>query len=193
VPGALERITIEPAAATVVAPDGFSFTAIGHYPDGRTLNVTQQVEWLSLDRGIARARNSPGDRSHVTGLKAGTARVVAVHPSGVSSLESGAMGLLTVKGIARLRLEPGRQTVRAGTTTRLTLVADLEGGGTLNLTQRARYDVYFDWQTGPLAEAPNAGGDRSAIRLLAPGRVDVQAMIADDYAHAASAVIDVVP
>jgi hypothetical protein len=191
-PGAIERVTIQPTVASAVVSDGFSFTAIGHYPDGRTLNVTQQVEWLSLDPGVAIASNPNGDRSFVRGVRPGTARVLAVHPSGVSSLDHGGFGFLTVKGVARLRLEPERQTVRAGTTTRLTLVADLTDGGTLNVTQRARYYGYSD--SGENAIFRNAPGDRSAVQLLAPGTVHVTAVVPDEWdAHSANAIIEVVP
>ncbi len=170
-PGTIERVTIEPPTTLIVAGLSRELTATGHYPDGRTINVTQQVTWTSLDPAVAEAPNSPGGRSEVRGLAPGTARIVATHPSGASSHDTADDATITVVPITGVSLTPETRTGRAGTSVRYTLVGILPDGSTVNLTQRATY-----WTDDPsVALALNDQGDRSALRLLAPGTTTVAA------------------
>ena len=170
-PGTIERVTIEPQSSLIAAGLSRELTAIGHYPDGRTINVTQQVTWTSLDPTIVEATNEPGGRSTVRGLAPGTATIVAVHPTGASSHDSADDATITVVPITRVSLTPETRAAPTGTTVRDTLVGILLDGSTINLTQRATY-----WtDDSSVAVAPNDQGDRSAIRLLSPGTTTVVA------------------
>ena len=55
-------------------------TAIGHLVGGSAVNLTQEVEYTSSDPTVARAENTPGDRSRVTALAPGTAIISAFDP-----------------------------------------------------------------------------------------------------------------
>jgi hypothetical protein len=174
-PGTIERITIEPSAIVRNIGNGFSFTAIGHYPDGSTIDETQVVQWQSLAPDVAEARNLAGDRSRVFALLPGSAGIAALHPSGVSSHDTGDDAVFTAKTLASMALGP--QTFRglAGTTERYTLVGTFEDQTQINLTQDALY-----WTDDPsVADAPDVDGDRSAIDLLAAGTTAVHAQLAD--------------
>ena len=170
-PGTIERITIAPTTAVIATGLSRELTATGHYADGHTINVTQQVTWTSLDPGIAETPNPSGGRSRVDGLSPGTARIMARHPTGASSHDTGDDALVTVQAITGVSLTPETRSGRAGTTVRYTLVGTLGDGSTINLTQRASYSV----DDSSIALPLNDEGDRSAIRLLAPGTVTVHA------------------
>ena len=170
-PGTLARVTIEPPAATLATGLDRELTAIGHYPDGRTINVTQQVTWTSLDPAVAETPNAGGGRSLVRALALGTASIMARHPSGVSSHDTGDDATVSVLAVTGVSLTPQTRTGRAGTTVRYTLVGTLTDGSTINLTQRAWYGANDTSIALPL----NDDGDHSAVRLLRPGTVTLTA------------------
>src|SRR5262249_56914893 len=165
--------TIQPASVRTYAGGSFQFTAIGHYPDGSTINETQQVTWTSLMPEIAQATNPKGGRSRVDGVTPGTAVVTAAHPSGVSSHDTGDDAVLEVQALTQLTLEPASRTGRVGQTVRFTLLGHYEDGTTVNFTQRATYGT----DDPAVAQAPGEGGDRSAIELLAAGSTTVRAWL----------------
>lgn len=175
VPGTIERITVEPASVVRNPGNHYSFTAIGHYPDGRTINVTPVVTWASLSPEIAEASNDNGARSRVLAKASGTAVIVAHHPSGVTSHDTGDDGALVVKDLVSLELTPEEHVGPAGTTKRYTLVGTFDDATNINLTQ----DAYY-WVDDPaVARADNVEGDRSAVELLAPGSTTVRATFAN--------------
>ena len=174
-PGAIERITVEPAIVVRNIGNDFSFTAIGHYPGGATVNVTQIVTWHSLSPQVAETPNAAGDRSRVVPVAPGSAVIVATHPSGVSSHTTGDDGTLVAKPIVSLTLTPEDRPGHVGWVTRYTLVGTFADATTINLTQ----DAYY-WVDDPaIARADNVEGDRSAIELLAPGTTTLHAAFAD--------------
>ncbi len=174
-PGTIERITIEPSTAVRAVGTGFSFTALGHYPDGGTIDVTQVVTWDTLAPGVATALNEAGDRSRVRAVGAGTSGIVATHPSGVSSHDSGDDATLVAKTVASLALTPSPHVGPVGMVERYTLVGTFDDASTLNLTQ----DAYYFTDDSSIARADDVDGDRSAVLLRAPGITTVRAVVAD--------------
>jgi uncharacterized protein YjdB len=174
-PGTIERITVEPATVVRNVGNDFSFTAIGHYPGGATINVTQIVTWQSLDPQVAETPNGAGDRSRVVPVAQGQAVIVATHPSGVSSHATGDDATLVAKTLTGLTLAPVDWQGQVGWVQRFTLVGTFADATTINLTQDAFYWV----DDGAVARADNVDGDRSAIELLAPGVTTLHAAFTD--------------
>ena len=106
-PGTIERVTIEPAHVVRNPGNAFSFTAIGHYPDGTTINVTQVVTWATLSPDVAEATNEPGNRSRIHALDTGVSPVTARHPSGMSSHDTGDDATFEVQPARRPDAVPG--------------------------------------------------------------------------------------
>ncbi len=174
-PGTLSRITISPPTSTIGVGLGLGreLTAIGHYPDGRTLNVTQQMQWASTNPQVVLARSDPGERSAVRGLMPGTATITARHPSGLTTADTGDDATIIVQRVTRMSLTPAERTGSVGSTARYTVTGRLTDGTPVNLTQRASF-----WtDDANVAVAANEDGDRSAIELLAPGTVTVRANV----------------
>jgi hypothetical protein len=169
-PGAIERITIEPAEARINPENTTAFTAIGHYGDGRTINVTSQVRWTAVDASVARS----SDRSRFEALAPGTTRIVAEHPTGVSSSDSHDDATLRVEPLVDLALTPSTRTFRVGDTVRFTLTGRFADGTSINVTQHAYYYVGTDTYPGP-ARADNRDGDRSAVVGVLPGTATLHA------------------
>ena len=144
---------------------------------GRTLNVTQQVTWTSFQPAVATATNEPRHRSRLVPRAPGTATIVATHPTGVSSHDTGDDATIEVRALAGLRLGPARAVGHVGDVLRFTLTADLGDGAELNLTQQEGASY---WVTdGSVAGAFLDDGDRSAVHLFAPGTTTVSAAWSD--------------
>jgi uncharacterized protein YjdB len=174
-PGAIERVSVVPENVVRNVGNDFSFTAIGHYPDGSTINVTQVVTWVSHAPHVARTSNEAGDRSRVVAEAPGTATITAHHPSGVSSHDTGDDGTFVAKELVALTLGPASHIGPVGMTEEYTLIGTFDDASTINLTQ----DAYY-WVEDPLVARPdNREGNRSAVELLAPGSTTVHATFAD--------------
>lgn len=187
-PGTLSRITITPPTSTVGVGLARELTAIGHYPDGRTLNVTQQMTWSSTAPAVAQTPSQGGGRSQVRGLAPGTATIVARHPSGLASTDTGDDATVIVQAITSVSLTPAVRTASAGSTIRYTLTGRLADGTPVNLTQHA----YYFTDDGRVALTANEDGDRSAIELVGPGTVTVMAQLYSPWkSHVASATLHV--
>jgi hypothetical protein len=168
-PGLLHRITITPVTALLAVGATTEFTATGHYPNGDTINVTQQVVW-STNAPLAVADNPPGHHSLVRGVAPGTASVSGTHPQGVGSADSGDDASVRVKATDAITMTPASPRAAVGETIRFTVVARLFDDTTTNVTQDATY-----WIQSGNAQASNAPGDRSAVQVLGAGPAVVRA------------------
>jgi hypothetical protein len=74
------RLTLAPTTAARRVGESIAYTATGHFPDGTTKNLTQQVLYASSKPVVAAAPNTPGDRSRVDALRAGTTKISVVDP-----------------------------------------------------------------------------------------------------------------
>jgi hypothetical protein len=69
-------------------------TAIGSLSTGDTVNLTQEVEYFSSNPSVAKAENTPGERSRITALKPGSAIISARHST--TGLVTPASGRVTL-------------------------------------------------------------------------------------------------
>src|SRR5262249_49579604 len=96
-----------PLAKLIMAPHAIArppgghegFTGIGWFTGGVTRNLTQRVVYASSDPAVALAPNTPGNRSRVDAVAAGTATITATDPtSGITTTASGNDATLRVAG-----------------------------------------------------------------------------------------------
>jgi hypothetical protein len=86
--GAIDTILLLPETLPLLPGTEFQLTAIGSAPDG-TLNVTQDMTYVSDDPSVVEAPNAEEDRSRIVAVAPGTARITAVDPvSGLLSSET---------------------------------------------------------------------------------------------------------
>ena len=171
--GPLVRLRVEPSEVIRSVGRSFGFTAIGTDADGREINLTQDVTWISNDPTIAVAPNVEGNKSRIDTVAEGTATISAYDPvEGVSSTSTGDDATLTVRGILESVTLSAEQTqLTVGTPIQLTATGHLVGGDTINLTQQVEYTS----SNPEVAKAENPPGDRSRILTLAPGTAIISA------------------
>jgi len=185
-PGRLERIVVSPAFSRVAVGEAEEFTATGYYPDGTTLNVTQQVEWQVEHSSVAGAFGPPNRRSLIEGVMPFTTGITAVHPSGVSSADSGESARLQVDAVVAIHLWPAPRHLTVGQVEELTVVAELASGERRNVTQLADYVA---WPPAPVVlDVPNAASRKSRFTATAPGEAEVVVSFAGQTARAAITV-----
>lgn len=80
VSGILDRVSLGAETTTVPAGGSIQLTATGHLVGGTTINLTQEVEYTSSDPTIAKAENTPGDRSGILAVAPGTVVMSALDP-----------------------------------------------------------------------------------------------------------------
>jgi hypothetical protein len=171
--GPLQRLTVSPSTATRSLGRSFSFTATGRDADGREINLTQQVEWVSTDESVAVAPNDPTNRSRIDSVGLGTTTISAHDPvEGVTSTATGDDATLVVDGaLASLTLAAEQTQIPVNGVTQLTATGHLVGGATVNLTQEVEYTS----SDPTVAQADNPPGDRSRILALKPGTAVISA------------------
>jgi hypothetical protein len=92
--GAIDTLLLLPETLHLGVGDEDYVTALGIAPDG-TLNLTQEVTYISDAPDVVAVWNTPDDKSRIEALAPGTARITAVDPvSGMTSSES----VVTVTG-----------------------------------------------------------------------------------------------
>lgn len=170
----LERITLGPREARRPVGEAQHFTATGHYAGGATRNLTQRVEYASSDAAIARAANTPGNRSRIEAVAPGVATITATDPkSGVSSRASGDDATFRVLGaLERIVLAPSTMRRKVGQTHHLTATGHYAGGAVRNLTQH----VVYRSSDPTIVAAPNRDGEKSRVEMRAAGAATISAV-----------------
>jgi hypothetical protein len=167
-----DQIVISPPFAFRMLGGLEEFTAVAHYPDGTTINVTQQVEWSTTASSVAGAF-AANRKSLFRANGPGVATISATHPSGVSSSDSGHDALMEVDAVQSLAIHPSFRRLEVGRTEEFTVIATLARGGERNVTQSAFY------QRSPffpiILEVGANPNRRSLVKALAPGVVDLVA------------------
>lgn len=171
-PGQLDRIVVSPPFVRRMWLEDEEFTATGFYPDGTSINVTQQVEWLSSDSSVAGAFGPPNRRSLFRATGPGSATIAAVHPQGVSSSDSGHDAIMDVDQVVSLQMTPAQRHVAPGASTQFTVRATMASGTEVNVTQQA---TYFTTSPG-IVSVPNVAPRKSEVFGLVPGTATIQAV-----------------
>ena len=98
VAGRLIALDLSTDQAVLAVGDTIDLTATGTLNTGDTVNLTQEVAYASSNPSVAKATNTPGERSRIVALKAGSAIISATNAAtGVSTTTNGRV-TLTVTG-----------------------------------------------------------------------------------------------
>ncbi len=164
-PGMLDRIVVSPPFVRRTTLQDEEFTATGYYPDGSSINVTQQVEWTTSDSSVAGAFGPPNRRSLFQATGPGVAVIGAVHPQGVRSSDSGHDAIMEVDQVVSLQMTPAQRFLAPGQSAQFTVRATMASGAVVNVTQDASY-----FTASPVLSVPDAPPRRSEVVAVAPGQ-----------------------
>jgi Big-like domain-containing protein/galactose oxidase-like protein len=134
----LTSITVT-APLTSVAP-GITdqFTAIGHYADGSTQNLTNTATWNSTNTAAATISNTAGTQGLATGVAIGSTNITA-SMSGVTSSPVFSL-TVTATALTSITVTPPFTSATAGSTDKFTATGHYSDGSTQNLTNTATWN-----------------------------------------------------
>jgi uncharacterized protein YjdB len=169
----LSRIEIRPADRRITLGESRSMTALGHFADGTTEEITDDVQWSSSNASVAVVSNESGSRGHVTGLQPGNVAISAAVLSGLSSTSAGLDAHVTVVGqLVSIRILPTENRVAVGFA-----AVPLDAEGTFGDGTVANVSTRVVWaSSAPLVvSVSNEPGNHGQLTPLAPGVAVVSA------------------
>ncbi len=119
----ITALTVEPADFTL--PVGFThtYTAIAHYSNGTTANVSQLVNWSVSSVGVATVTNIPGIKGLVTAVNRGSTRITVEMTVGLQVIR-GSTGLTVTDGdLVAIITKPTTKNLEVGLPTQFSAKA----------------------------------------------------------------------
>lgn len=135
VPTKLTSITVEPANALIDQGDTLQYTAIGHFSDGSTRDISASVTWGSSNTSVATISAS----GLATAVGGGTTNITATSGSITG------MTTLTVPSLVSITVQPMNATIDPGATLQYTAIGNFSDGSTQDIT------ASVTWSTVPVS------------------------------------------
>ena len=137
-PATLTSITVTPSSPTISISGTQQFTAIGHYSDSSTLDITSSVTWSSSSTGVATIAASGG---LATGVSAGTTNITAslsgvTSSSDVLTVAAATLVSITITPASPTANIPGTQNI---TPTQLTATGTYSDSTTVDITNSVNW------------------------------------------------------
>ena len=154
-------IAVSPSNPTLVEGVLVQFTAMGTFPDGETLDITDNVTWASATPSVA----AISDTGLATALAPGTSQITA-SLEGVTSPDD----TLTVVDLVSIAVSPGNPDLAEGVAGQFTATGTLADGSTLDLTN------FVTWASATPSVATISG--TGLATALAPGTSEITASLA---------------
>jgi trimeric autotransporter adhesin len=165
----LNTIEVLPATATIARGTTQGFTALGHYSNGTTQDLTTQVTWGSLTPSVATVSNAVGTEGLASGIAAGMATVTASF-NGVTGT---AALTVTAATLSSISVTPASGGINAGDTRQYTAIGTYSDATTQDITQL----VLWDSSVPGVALISNAGGTRGLATAIATGDTNITAVM----------------
>jgi Bacterial Ig-like domain (group 2) len=141
---ALQSLTISPPAPSIFVGSTLQFTAIGHYSDGSTQDLTTAAAWTSSKAPVATI-TSPGGLA--TGLAKGFTTIKAA-TGGLSASTTLTVSAVTLQSIT---VTPATATISVGGTQQFRAIGNYSNGSTSDLTNA------ITWSSSPKPVASISG------------------------------------
>ena len=147
----LESISVSPQDQSIPNNSSLQFSAVGHFSDGSTQDLTELVTWSSLLPEVALASNASGEKGVVYGVANettgdGTAQIVASLDDGLGVVESATNLTVTYEPLRPVRVTAvGQPNViindGVDSTTIQTFVKASENGATVANGTVVEYEI----------------------------------------------------
>jgi uncharacterized protein YjdB len=161
----LQSLEISPSNPTIAAGTKQKFTATGHYSDGLTRDLTDQVVWASSTSSIAK---TSGDTGYFSAVSTGTARITAALGSTVGFTD------LTVSAatLSSITLSPTSVSIASGYTTQFSATGHFSDSSTQDITSAVI------WQSSdPTVASIDNANNHGLLTALAAGSTTITASL----------------
>jgi hypothetical protein len=166
----LTSIEVQPLTASIALGTKQAFTAIAHFMDSTSLDVTAQVSWSSSGIDIATVSNAPSSKGVVTSVTAGGPVTITASFNGASGNAQLTVSPATLMTIV---VSPPTATVIVGGTTNFTAMGTYSDNSMQDVT------ALVNWGTSDtnIATISNGGGSEGQANGVATGDVTVEATL----------------
>lgn len=132
----LQSIVVTPVSVSVVAGFTQQYTAMGHYSNGTTQNITSTVTWASSNQSAATISNLVGTQGLATGVAAGATTISAT----LNSIVGNTSLTITPPVLQSITVSPANATITTGGTLQYTATGNYSNGTTQDLTTSATWN-----------------------------------------------------
>lgn len=168
--GVLQSIEVIPNPATIAIGGRIQFTAVGHYSDGTTRTITNQVSWSSSQPSIAGASNGRKKRGITVGKKAGTVTITAT--DGATGISGSAMLTVTSATLTSIEVLPPTSTIPNKTKQYFQAIGHFSDGSTSDLTAA----VSWTSTSTAVATISNQPFNEGTATAASPGTTTIRAL-----------------
>jgi hypothetical protein len=160
-------IDVTPAAPSITSGLTQPFTAMGHYTDSSSQDLTALATWGSSEPAVATVSNAPGSHGVATGVGAGSTNV-----SASSSGVTGATTLtVTAPVLMSIDVTPADPSIANGATRQFTATGLYNNGSTQDLTTQ----VIWSSSNDAVATVSNTSGSNGLATAAGVGTATVYA------------------
>lgn len=163
----LLEITISAPITTLAKGTSVSLNATGILSDGHSLDLTQQVNWVSEDGGIASVGNLDSDKGRLQANAEGSTEILAIFNGKRASINF----TITAATLDSIAISPIHTTLPAGATQQLTLTATYSDQSTQDLTDQTE----ATWSTDNTSASVGSSINPGFVTTLSNGTVTITA------------------
>ena len=164
VPATLVSLEVSPDQAAVPAGTTQAFQAIGHLSDGRTIDLTSQVQWSSDAAAAAPSAQTPG---LFRAVSVGLAKAKATY----NSLSDEADLNVNAASLVSIQVQMPAGPLAAGRQSQGTVLATYSDGSVVDVSASA---AWASTNAG-VASVSNALGSKGQVSAVAPGTTTISA------------------
>ncbi|MDD3764850.1 MAG: Ig-like domain-containing protein [Nevskiales bacterium] len=171
----LDTIEILPVDASVPKSESLQLTAVGHYSDQHTEDLTDSVTWASSDEAIATVNNGGGTRGLAFGKAIGSVTITATDP--VSTKVGSAPLTVTAALLKAITITPAQNTdhntLPVGFHRQYVAVGEYGDQSTQDLTDQVAWSTI----SPSTVTISDAAGSKGLAAGVAAGTTTISAML----------------
>lgn len=172
----LNEILISSTTTTTPTGTTVQYTATGVYSSGTTLDITNDVTWLSSNPAVASISNNSGSHGLLTAISGGST-VISATLNSVNSNNSNFT--VTTVSLNQLVISSSDNPAPLGVTSQFTALGVYSDGSTTDLTDQV---LWTSSNTG-VATISNASGSRGLATPIITGNTNIQASFSGVFSN----------
>lgn len=177
----LESLSITPSNSAIANGESQQFTAMGHYDDGSTKDLTDNVTWDSSSPAIVTISNSPGSHGLATADSLGDSTITAT----LGSITDSTLVTVTDAVVVSISVSPSSASIANGTQQSFTALGTYSDASTHDVTS----EVTWESSDENIVTISNLAGSEGVASALMDGAVTITATYEDAIADTASLTV----
>lgn len=168
----LSSIDVTPANPSVAAGLPVTLQATGHYSDGSTQDLTDQVSWQSSDETVVAVSNASGSRGQAATLAPGSATVTALY-GGTGGTSGATTVTVTNAQLTGIQVTPSSPNLVKGATVQLSATGTYTDSSQQDVTSQ----VTWSSSDSAVATVGNGTGSAGTVSGTGTGQATVTAAL----------------